>query len=559
MSGLAGLGLFLFGLGLLEEGLKALAGRPFKLLLRRHTDRPAKAIVTGMIATMALQSSTVVTLILLALVGSGVLALPNAVGIILGANLGSTATGWIATLVGFKGGMDAVTLPLLAGGSLLLVSTESSWPRAASWGRAIFGLGLLFYGLGMLRAAMGAAASQVDLIQFASYGPLPFALAGMVFAAAVSSSSAVMVTTLAALHAGVIDLASAAAVVVGADLGTTSTVMIGGARGTAIKKRVALAHFLFNLTTDALALIGLPWLLAAVVFVVGRDDPLVALVSFHSAMNLLGIALFFPFIPQFAAFLERRYAEGDDLPPGFEDLAAIDTRLPLAAILHVERSTRALVRRAVDLNRHAFDLHADEPRQPLLLGERGYLEQYTGFKQLLGQLIEGAVRVGSVRLDPAQAEHLARLINASRAVGTSVKDVRDVERNLREFEAAPDAPIHSWFQETRSRQDAFYAAILDLVDALPEGQDPGREPSRADHAGYERLADLLTDNRSTYERLTDAVIRDTASTPGPAERLSERLNVVRGLYSSNKGLVLALKDLLLPRTLATDFDAHLAR
>ena len=127
----AGLGLFLFGMWQLEEALKGLAGRSFKLYLRYQTGNPVKAIFSGIIATAALQSSSVVGLIVLAFVGSGVIKFSHALGIILGSNLGTTFTGWIVTLLGFKLKIEEFALPLIAIGTLgwLFVTTYSQWRR----------------------------------------------------------------------------------------------------------------------------------------------------------------------------------------------------------------------------------------------------------------------------------------------------------------------------------------------------------------------------------------------------------------------------------------------
>ncbi|NRA65958.1 MAG: Na/Pi cotransporter family protein, partial [Pseudobacteriovorax sp.] len=283
---LAGLGLFLLAMQRLEVLLKAVAGESFKSFLSRHTNRVWKAILSGTLATAFLQSSSVVTLMLLALVGSGSLGLSNAIGVVLGSNLGTTFTGWIVALLGFKLKFSAFVIPGLAIGALgrVFFTEGGRWHR---YSQLIFVGALLFWGLDSMKNSVAEVTEVIDISILKGYPLLVYFAFGFLATALIQSSSAMMMITLTALNSSIIDFEPAAALVIGADLGTTITAALGSVKGNVNAKRVALAHFLYNLCVDLVALAALIPLVELVKLL--SDDPLTNLVLFHSSFNLLGI------------------------------------------------------------------------------------------------------------------------------------------------------------------------------------------------------------------------------------------------------------------------------
>jgi len=341
---LAGLGLFLFAMAQLELALKAIGGRSLAAFLRRRTDSSLKAMAGGIVATAFLQSSSVVSLMVLAFTAAGLLNLASALGVVFGANLGTTFTGWIVATLGFKVDLEALVLPLIAAGGLLFVFGRD---RASSVGQAVTGLALLLLGLQFMKESVALLADGLDVGQLAALAAWQYLLFGTVFAAIIQSSSATMVITLAALDAGVINLPNAAAIAIGADLGTTSTVLLGALKGSASKRRVAVAHLLFNLVTDLLAFaLRLP--LLHLVAAVGIQDPLYALVAFHSAFNVLGLLIFVPGIRPFAAWLENRFRA--ELPDESHYIREVEPAVVEAAMQALDRETAHLIARVVRQN-----------------------------------------------------------------------------------------------------------------------------------------------------------------------------------------------------------------
>ena len=264
---LAGVALFLFAMSQLETGLQALGGRSLAIYIRRQAGKRINAVIGGIVSTAFLQSSSVVGLMVLAFTGAGLLNLTAALGIVFGSNLGTTLTGWIVATLGFKFEIFSLSLPLIAVGGLGVVFARD---RLTEYGRILLGLGLLLMGLQFMKTSVSAVEQLIDINDLADLAAWQYLLFGTVVAAVIQSSSATMVITLSALHAGIISLPNAAAIAIGADLGTTTTVIIGALNGSATKRQVAAGHVLFNVITDVLAFMLRTPLLGIVAFV--RDN-----------------------------------------------------------------------------------------------------------------------------------------------------------------------------------------------------------------------------------------------------------------------------------------------
>ena len=305
----SGLGFFLFAMKMLEKALKLTAGTRLQKSIAEKTDTPIEAILTGTVSTAILQSSSLVGLIVLALCGAGMLPLFNAIGVMIGANLGTTFTGWIVTFIGFK--LNLTKFAFYIVGLSGVVHIASSNQKLINFSNFFIALGLLLIGLDLMKDSSAGVAEQVDINEFKKHSVFYFLFLGIVLSAIIQSSSAVMMITLSALNIDVIDLHHAAALVIGADLGTTSTVLLGSIKGAGIKRQLAFAHLMFNLITDIIAFILLLPFITHLMAFLNITDPLYSLVAFHSLFNLVGILLFFPFLRKFSQFLEARFKEGE--------------------------------------------------------------------------------------------------------------------------------------------------------------------------------------------------------------------------------------------------------
>jgi phosphate:Na+ symporter len=301
---IAGLGVFLLGINQMEGGIKSLAGKSFRKYMRSYTRNPFYGILIGTIITAILQSSSVVSLMTIAFVGAGIIPLKNAVGVIFGANLGTTATGWIVASIGFKFPIESFALPVLGVGGVL-VTLFSNRIFFTELGRFLIGFGALFTGIAFMKDAIDVTNIDANTITQFSIPIHLYFIVGVFLTAIIQSSSATMAITLSGLYAGLIPLDIAAAIVVGGSLGTTITVLLGTLGGNSIKKQVAYAHVGFNLVTSIIALILLHPLIHLIESFFEISDPLYILVSFYSVFTVIGVVVFLPFISRYTNLIEH--------------------------------------------------------------------------------------------------------------------------------------------------------------------------------------------------------------------------------------------------------------
>lgn len=533
---LSGLGLFLLGMYMLEQGLRGLASRPLKRFLREQTRSPVRGVVTGTIATFILQSSSLVGLIMLAFVGAGILELRNALGVILGANLGTTFKGWLVAAIGFTFELETFAGPLLAAGAMGTVFLPRE-RRAHFWSNFVLGLGLLLMGLDAMKGAFSELAANVDVSALRGWHPLVYLLAGTVFTAIVQSSSSTMMILLAALHAGVIDLPAAAALAIGADLGTTSTVLIGAAGGSADKRRVALSHFLFNVATDALAFLLLPLLLHVVTAVAGIRDPLYALVAFHSLFNIVGIVIFVPMIGRFEALLQRLVRDDPRATP-CRFIQHVPPAVTDAAIEAVRRELHGLVMRGMCYNLSMLGLRPGD-----IAGGAAFLEPAAGepppdhrdgyepLKQMTGEILAYTYAVQGTPIDAGDASEITDLNHAVRNIGYSAKYIKDIRHNLAEFADSHKDPIFREAEGFRGRLADAYGRIVMLFAT--------EHPAVASD-----FLDVRGDWRRAYEESTARILASTSGAGLSATETSNLLNANRALYRSTLALMEAVRVLL---------------
>lgn len=305
---LGGIGLFLIGMVLLSDGLKAFAGDRLRRALVRFTGRPVQALASGTLVTALVQSSSATTVTMIGFVSAGLLTFPQAVGVILGASLGTTSTGWIVSVLGLKVSIGQYAMPLVGIGALTRLLGRRRWRPL---GMALAGFGLIFVGIETLQTAMAGLSGNLSLsgLSAGGFGGRLLTVAiGVGLTVILQSSSAAVATTLTALHTSSINFEQAALLVIGASIGTTVTGALAAIGASVPAKRTALALVLFNSATGVIAVLLLPvflWLIGWAQRTAGLDAGAVSLAAFHTVFIAVGVAVFLPFIDRFARAVER--------------------------------------------------------------------------------------------------------------------------------------------------------------------------------------------------------------------------------------------------------------
>ncbi len=354
-----GIGLFLLGMILLTDGLKAIAGDALRRVLARFTGNRFSAVATGCIVTLIVQSSTATTLATISFVSAGLLAFNNAIGVVIGANVGTTSIGWIVSLLGLKFSIASFAMPMVGIGALIRLLGRD---RIAEVGNVIAGFGLIFFGIDVLQDGMDGLGEKLDLAQYSAAGlgsRLILVGIGIAMTVIMQSSSASMVTTLTAVASGTIGLDQAAALVIGHHIGTTGTAVLAAIGASVQAKRTALVHVVFNVVTAVIVFALLPWLVDLLQRLTtdegsGADQALV-IAAFHTGFALLGALIFIPLVPQLAQFAawvlpERETGLTRQLDPGLRDVPALAVAATVSTLRQVlaqvfEATGQALVDR----------------------------------------------------------------------------------------------------------------------------------------------------------------------------------------------------------------------
>jgi phosphate:Na+ symporter len=342
-----GLGLFLMGMWLMTDGLKLAAGDTLKAILERWTSTPGRGFLTGLGLTGAVQSSSAVTMATIGFANAGLLTLHQSVWVIYGANVGTTLTGWIVQLVGFRLDIGLYAMPLVGLGMALRL-TGGTGPRAA-YGQALAGAGVLFLGIAALKGGFEGLAATVALPE-PSHGPLVdrliYVAVGIVLTTLMQSSSALLVVALSLLASGIVPLPLAGAMVLGAAVGTTTTAILAAIGATPTAKRVASAHVVFATLAATIGFVALVPLMEAIAWALAAvglaPEPTLVLVLFFTAVKLAGVAAIWPLTPALTRFLEARFRAAPGAP---ERLAYLDRsvrEVPSVAIAAAVRETERL-------------------------------------------------------------------------------------------------------------------------------------------------------------------------------------------------------------------------
>ena len=336
---LGGIGLFLFGMSLMTDSLKAIAGEALRQWLVGFTNSPIKAVLSGIGLTVVVQSSTATTLATIGFVSAGVLSFSHAIGVIIGANIGTTSTGWLVALLGLKFSIASFALPMIGIGALLKVLGNE---KVSFLGLTLAGFGLLFFGIQILQDAMSGIAELIDLSRWAEptlIMKVILVVIGILMTILLQSSSAAITTTLAALSTQAINFEQTLALVIGQNIGTVATAVLAAMGATTSAKRTAAVHVVFNVVTAIFA-----FLILSPIFVwayqhvdaIHQLDEVLLVAAFHTAFSLLGACIFMPLLPKFEQLIIRLLPEQEPVTTCYLDESLYS--VPALAIAAVERA-----------------------------------------------------------------------------------------------------------------------------------------------------------------------------------------------------------------------------
>jgi len=346
ISVLGGVGLFLLGMTVMTGGLKTLAGSALRTVLSKAAATPLRGSFWGALITLLVQSSSATTMTTIGLVSAGLLTFPQGLGLVFGANVGTTGTGWLVALIGVRVSLTAAALPMIFAGALAKLLGRG---RIAGAGAALAGFGLVLFGLTTLQQGMGGLAEQLHPADLPAVlagpdagwwwgmlGVLMLVVVGLVMTALMQSSTAAIAVTLSAYFAGAVGLDQACALIIGQNIGTATSSALAAIGASTTAKRLAVAYVLFKLVAAVIALVLFPIVTPLLVRASNTIDGVTLLAGYHTAYNVVGVVVLLPLMDQFTRLVERMLPERASPLTRCLDPSALVT--PILAVEAVRRT-----------------------------------------------------------------------------------------------------------------------------------------------------------------------------------------------------------------------------
>jgi phosphate:Na+ symporter len=445
----AGIAILLFGMVLLEEGFKAFTKGPLQNILKKATNKLYKSISAGAFVTAIIQSSSLVSVIAISFISAGLISLSGGIGLIFGANIGTTATAWLVAGFGLKIKISALAMPMLIFG---IIFSFQKKPAIKGIGNVLAGLGFFFLGIHYMKEGFDVFKDYVDLSQYAVsgfLGVLIYTGLGIIITTILQSSSATLALILTALSAGQIEYENALALAIGANVGTTITAILGSLGSNVAGRRLAGAHFVFNIVTGVVAL-ALIYPLANLVnkiselVNIGATDYTLKLAVFHTIFNVVGVIIMIPFIKTLERVLIRFFKEQKDKDinePKYLNEAVL--KFPGSVISALISESNFLYKNTIfeivahALNIHRVDIKSDEKVKSIIKKSTKDLHTdvdelyYKKVKTIYGEIIRYAITAQKdLKLNEKENEVITDIKIANRKMVEIIKDARELNKNI---------------------------------------------------------------------------------------------------------------------------------
>ena len=482
----AGVAIFLFGMLFLEEGFRAFTGGILEKVLDKTTDRLWKAISFGTVTTTIMQSSSLVSVITISFLSADLISLTSGLGIVFGANVGTTTGAWLIAGFGLKVKISAYAMPMLVFGIVLVFQSNRSMKGV---GYVLAGLGFLFLGIHHMKEGFEAFRSTINLTDFSMTGYAGlFAFAGIgVFATVVMQSShATLVLIITALAAQQVTYENALALAIGANVGTTITAILGSLSSNYQGKRLAAGHLIFNVITGAIAIIFIQqimWAVDATADLVGirPDDYTLKLAVFHTIFNVIGVLILVPFVRQLVEFLEwvLPTPKVDVVEPKY--LMESVTDFPETLLEAVRNETIHLYDNAFEIIAHGINLHRtqilkSDDLEELINDDLEVLDfdldsiYERKVKALYSKILEFISRAqGDI---PTEfSDQFYSLRQTCREIVMTVKDIKHLRKNISRYMVDDDDDIRGEYNAFRIQLASLLRDIDDLRNTPEEDRN----------------------------------------------------------------------------------------
>lgn len=536
----AGVAIFLFGMMALEDGFRAFSGGVLEKFLKASTDSLGKSLAFGVVSTTLMQSSSLVSVLTISFLSSGLITLTAGIGIIFGSNIGTTTGAWLVAGVGLKVDIAAFALPMIVFGVILVFQNAKALKGV---GYVLAGVGFLFLGIDYMKTGFSTFQESLDLSQFAMtgfIGVLVYALIGVCATVVMQSSHATLILSITALAAGQITYENSLAIAIGANIGTTVTAVIGSLGADVNGKRLALAHLFFNLTTGAIAIVFINQLAVFVDNISGfvgiaEDDYTLKFATFHTVFNVIGVAITIPLIGKLTEALMRLVKEPkrEVSEPYFLNEAALE--FPDTAVKTLAAEAVHVFSNCVGVICDGLGLDLDEIRSDKdpaqVVADYGPpkdvdIDQLYAnkVKELHNAFVAFASRAAETELTPEQSGVLDVLKRAIRDGVQAVKDLKHLQKNMLVYTRSDHAEMRREYDDMR----IGVAKVLCAIDNIHEDREHSLERLKTLHEALRhdnivengQLDQMIREDRVTTQMAT-SLINDSSYALSINRRLLE--------------------------------------
>ena len=460
----AGVSIFLIGMFFMQDGFRLFSQNILESFIEKFTSSLPKSITTGFISTTIVQSSSLISIITISFLSANLMGLTQAIGVIFGSNIGSTTTAWIVSYFGFKVNISLYAMPILIFGVFFRFFHDN---KIKGIGNILIGLGFIFLGISYMKEGFEILKDSVNLASYSVdgyIGILIYIAIGALITILIQSSGATMAIVLTALATGQIIFINALALAIGANVGTTITAILGSLTSNENGKRLAVAHFIFNFITSVIAFIFLYKITHAVDYIsqflgINENDLLLKLALFHTLFNIVGVILISPFIKIIVLYLKKIFIPKikSSSKPKYLDEQVI--KVPKSALVSIRKEVINLYDTSLKSISHAMSLHTKEIFSKNNLKEIVYLSNKQidtnieiiyrhNLKALYGEIIRYST-IAQKKMKEEDTISVGHLKTASRDIIQTVKDIKELQKNVNIFLLSPNEHIKKEYNYLR--------------------------------------------------------------------------------------------------------------
>jgi len=525
---ITGIAIFLIGMIFMEDGFKLFSGGILEKILTKATNNIPKAIFTGFLSTSIIQSSSLISVIIISFLSAGLISLSGAIGVIFGSNIGSTTTAWIVSSFGMEIKIAAFAFPMI-----------------------IFGV---IFKFSYMKDGFDTLKDGIDLSQFAmkgSLGILVYILIGIVATVVIQSSAATMALIITALMTNQILYINALELAIGANIGTTVTAVVAAISSNANGKRLAVAHFIFNIITAIIAIVFLYQLANMVDFLstkvgISEDNYAMKLALFHTVFNVIGVLVVSPFTYKLETFLQTLFKDEKTsiLKPLYLDDVVIT--MPDAALEAIKNETIHLYDNATEVISHALYLHrhnylGSQDISAVVKNSNTQInidinDFYTNkIKSLYGDIIHFSI-LAQENMDENYKNRIYSYKLASKDIVEAIKDIRDLHKNISIYLKSENIYIKDEYNNLRIN----IAKTINIINDLRNNKDDVEVLSNLEvlKEDIKKLDDLRNNRIDTFIRenkISTTMATSLINDSGYAHNISKKLiEVAKILWIEDK-------------------------